>query len=161
MKILDDNQSMRKTILLGILLIFIIYMPGNSQTKQELDLLKEQSFYNEHFYHTRDVTFGISSKKNWLLRYNPISLTFSSLMYSYQKWISPQISADCLYYPTCSEYSKSLFQEYGFVKGIITSSDRLMRCDRISATTINPVSIDLTDGKVHENPNRYNLHEEK
>lgn len=134
---------------------------GVSQTQQELEFLKEHSFHADRFYYKRNVTFGISSKDNWFMKYNPVSLVFSSLMFTYQKWISPQISADCLYYPTCSDYCKSLFHEHGFVRGMITSSDRLMRCDRISATTINPVSLDPHDSKVHETPNRYNLREKE
>ena len=148
---------MKKVGVIFILTIFVSCLQGISQTKQETELLKEHSFGNEHFYYKRNVTFGISSQQNWLIKYNPVSLVFSSLMFTYQKWISPQISADCLYYPTCSDYCKSLFHEQGFVRGMITSSDRLMRCDRISATTINPVSISPYDGKVHESPNRYNL----
>lgn len=148
---------MTKVGLILFLAIVLSCLQGKSQTKQELELLKVHTFHNEQFYYKRNVTFGISSKKSWLIKYNPVSLVFSSLMFTYQKWISPQISADCLYYPTCSEYCKSLFHEHGFVRGMITSSDRLMRCDRISATTINPVSINPYDGKVHETPNRYNV----
>lgn len=152
---------MKKVGFILILALVLSCLQGISQTKQEMELLKERSFHNEHFYYQRNVTFGISSKKNWLLKYNPVSLAFSSMMFTYQKWISPQISADCLYYPTCSDYCKSLFHAHGFLRGMITSSDRLMRCDRISATTINPVSINPYDGKVHETPNRYNLQGEE
>jgi putative membrane protein insertion efficiency factor len=152
---------MYKASLLIVIFFCCTWFIGNAQTNQEKEILKEHSFHDEHYFYKRNVTFGISSNKNWLLKYNPVSLVFSSLMFTYQKWISKQISADCLYHPTCSGYCKSLFHEHGFVKGMIASSDRLMRCDRISATTINPVSISPHDGKVHENPNRYNLREKE
>jgi len=128
-----------------------------AQRSPDEALFLSHDFSNKLILQKRQVTFGIGKSNNFILKYNPVSLVFSGLMYSYQKWISPQISSDCLYSPSCSEYSKLLFHEYGFFKGMFTSADRLMRCDRISATTINPISVDGTDGKVHEDVSRYRI----
>lgn len=39
-------------------------------------------------------------------------------------------SGECPMYPSCSEYSKSAFEKYGFYHGWMIASDRLMRCGR-------------------------------
>jgi uncharacterized protein len=146
------------TIRLVIVLLLFQFGAVNAQTVSDIDLIKSQTFVNPKFESHRIVKFGISETPNRLVKYNPISLSLSALLFTYQQWLSRQISADCLYSPTCSEYSKQLFKRYGIVRGLITSSDRLMRCDRISATTIHPISVDEHDGKVHESVERYKLH---
>ena len=157
----------------AFLVTFLLAM-GGFLTAQELDkdlqLLCSHEYYphernnqihNHSHIHNHEVTFGVSRKNSFVAKYNPVSLAFSCLLYSYQKWLSPQISSNCYYEPTCSRYSKLLFQEYGLVKGLFTSADRLMRCDRISATTFHPVSINPKDHKVHEDVNRYSFKEDK
>jgi putative component of membrane protein insertase Oxa1/YidC/SpoIIIJ protein YidD len=146
------------------ILIFFVLTCCTANLKSQpsdFNLLKNRSFEVPKLEpNKRVVRFGISESKSTIIKYNPVTLTLSSLLFTYQKWLSPQISADCLYSPSCSEYSKRLFKRYGLIGGIITSSDRLMRCDRISATTINPVSIG-NDGKVHEEVERYILKKQK
>lgn len=148
----------KQTLILLVLFCCVSY--GYSQPS-DLDLLKNRKFDVPRLEtNKRVVKFGISESENPVIKYNPVTLSLSSLLFTYQKWLSPQISADCLYSPSCSEYSKRLFKRFGVIGGIITSSDRLMRCDRISATTINPVSIGH-DGKVHEDVERYKLKKQK
>jgi putative component of membrane protein insertase Oxa1/YidC/SpoIIIJ protein YidD len=106
---------------------------------------------------TRIVTFGFSTSNSFIIKYNPFNLGLSTLMYSYQKWISPQISANCLFSPSCSSFSKDLIKHYGIIYGTICTADRLMRCDRISATAIKPIRICELDGKVHEEVTRYSF----
>ena len=127
----------------------------NAQSKTDLELLKTVNFKNSEF-NRKQVKFGISGKRSLIVKYNPITLGFSSLMYMYQRVISPQISADCLFSPTCSEFSRQLIIKYGF-PGFFFTADRLMRCHRISATTFNPVSIDESDMKMHEDVSLYSL----
>src|SRR5664279_1515879 len=68
-----------------------------AQQSPEEDLFLRHDFSNKLILQKRQVTFGIGKSNNFILKYNPVSLAFSGLMYSYQKWISPQISSDCLY----------------------------------------------------------------
>ncbi len=46
----------------------------------------------------------------------------------YQKYISPYLPHSCRFYPSCSEYSRQAFEKYGFVKGLILSLKRIMKC---------------------------------
>lgn len=36
----------------------------------------------------------------------------------------------CPMFPSCSEYSKEAFEKYGFFRGAMIASDRIMRCGR-------------------------------
>ncbi len=136
-------------------LMVCLSMKSNAQELTDLELLKTANFKNS-IYNKKQVKFGISGSRSFIAKYNPISLTFSSLLYTYQKVISPQISADCLFSPSCSEYSRQLFLYYGF-PGVFYTADRLMRCHRISATSFNPVSINETDLRIHEDVSFYSL----
>lgn len=141
-------------MILGLISILTLQVKG--QTAGNLSLLEKQNFKDAHF-EKKIVRFGISGNNNFLIRYNPVSLGFSSLMFMYQKFISPQISADCLFKPTCSEFSRQCFIRYGLIKGLFVTADRLNRCDRISATAIEPIEINEEDNKVHETTDRYCL----
>ncbi|MFW6222375.1 MAG: membrane protein insertion efficiency factor YidD [Bacteroidota bacterium] len=147
---------MHAVIFLAIIFWFAKHEAAG-QVNGDITHLKTVNFEEPVFSYGREVTFGIQKKNGFLRKYNPVNLMFSSLMFTYQRWISPQISADCLFHPTCSSYSQELFQDYGFFRGLVFSSDRFMRCDRISATTVHPISINPEDGKIHETPVMYQL----
>lgn len=141
--------------ILFVLIVFLTCTVSNGQnssTDFQLILNKKTEMVSEGKH---KITFGINKRGGFIAKYNPVNLSLSCLMYSYQKWLSPQISSNCYYSPSCSAYSKLLFQEYGVVKGLLCTTDRLMRCDRISATTFNPISIDPRDNKIHEDISRY------
>jgi hypothetical protein len=62
------------------------------------------------------------------------------LIEQYQKYISPDHSwakvffryGCCKYHPTCSEYTKQCFQKYGFIRGLLKGSYRILRCNPYS-----------------------------
>jgi len=148
-----------KPLILTSVIINIFVSEIKAQNNFDLQLIIDQKFENNIYSQTRQITFGISDSKSKIIKYNPVTITFSGLLYIYQKWLSPQISAECLFYPSCSEYSKLLYKRYGIIIGSFASADRLMRCDRISATTINAISVDDKDGKIYELPERYSFKE--
>jgi putative component of membrane protein insertase Oxa1/YidC/SpoIIIJ protein YidD len=74
--------------------------------------------------------------------HNPVSLAYGGLLFVYQNAISPHFSADCLYHPGCSDFSKQAVKELGFFKGGLLSVDRLNRCNRVSAADIHPSVFD-------------------
>jgi len=55
----------------------------------------------------------------------------------YQKTISPDHSwlkrffphGYCPYHPTCSEYGRKSFEKYGFVRGVLKTVWRILRCN--------------------------------
>lgn len=142
-------------VFLFIYIIIIGQSPLKAQTtNSDFNLLIHHQL-PETDHHTHITKFGITQSNNAFVKYNPVTLTLSSVMFMYQKWVSPQISSNCYYQPTCSRYGVLLFKEFGLIKGTLATADRMMRCDRISATTFNPLSINPADGKIHETTNRY------
>lgn len=130
--------------------------PVYSQTTtNNKTLLLNQNFRQERYETKRKVSFLLSRKKNPIVRYNPVSLTFGGLLYIYQKFLSPQISVNCPYNPHCSAFSKHSILQYGFIKGIALSADRLTRCNGIAAKDIS--FLDFKDGKIEDNPAVYRL----
>lgn len=119
-------------------------------------LLRGHSFGNPRFHH-HPAPFLFVSSSNWLLRYNPLSLGLGSAMYVYQNVISRQFSAGCLYSPSCSEYSKKLIVDFGLVKGLFLTADRISRCNRISATDIRTSQVDPLTRKVPETTQLYRV----
>jgi putative membrane protein insertion efficiency factor len=79
---------------------------------------------------------------------NPVHIVFGISLYVYQNVISRHISANCLYTPSCSEFSKDAIRDYGVLKGAILSVDRLNRCNILSA-------MDLKNHRLDPVTNRY------
>ena len=49
------------------------------------------------------------------------------LMRFYQQFISPIDATSCRMYPSCSAFASEAFMRYGFLRGMLLTSDRLMR----------------------------------
>lgn len=92
------------------------------------------------------------------IKYNPITAVPGGLMYLYQKIISPQIFADCLYENSCSKFSVQVIRRYGLFKGISLSADRLSRCNQFAGEDINPVRINPETNRVIDNVEWYHNH---
>ena len=113
------------------------------QNAGDKDRIKETDFKNESFNKKKKVSFLFTESKNIIFRYNPLSLSFGGMMYVYQKFISVQIGANCPYEISCSAFSKKCINEFGLIKGVALSADRLMRCTRLA-------SVDLTYSEINE-----------
>jgi putative component of membrane protein insertase Oxa1/YidC/SpoIIIJ protein YidD len=81
--------------------------------KNNLLVKKTKSYY--HF------------EKKWQY-YNPISYIGATLILVYQKVISKQIQADCVYQISCSEFTRLCIQKYGLVKGSLMGLNQLSEC---------------------------------
>lgn len=73
------------------------------------------------------------------------------LLNIYQKHISVQISADCLYSLSCSRYSREVVNSKGLFLGVLLSADRLTRCSGFCAKDI-PYQKYNDEGLVEDNP---------
>jgi putative component of membrane protein insertase Oxa1/YidC/SpoIIIJ protein YidD len=103
----------------------------------------------------RSPTFGFSQSKKWYVKYNPLTLSAASLLYAYQRYLSPQFSATCGFSPSCSGMSKLLISNFGLIKGTFCTADRLTRCNKISFADVDPTEINPMDGKIYEDISRY------
>ncbi|MBK9284281.1 MAG: membrane protein insertion efficiency factor YidD [Sphingobacteriaceae bacterium] len=131
-------------------------------------LLKGQSDLNRllNANHT-DSTLASKRKinyvfkgKNWFVKYNPLSLVFGGALFFYQGVISPQIMQGCAFEPSCSAFSKACIHEFGLIKGISLSTDRLTRCTRLSSIDFHPVLFN-NNNKVNDIPEYYRLRSKK
>jgi len=152
----------------GLLMVFLAYTlffkpavfanPPISDSEM-LSVELHRQFQDEQVV-SANVSVMQVKRKNVLARYNPLTLSFAGLMYVYQKHVSPQLPSACLYEHSCSSFSRHLILEYGLTKGIFTTADRLMRCNRIAAFDIHPLGIGEQSGKVMETVSTYKIKSE-
>ncbi|MGH7249447.1 MAG: membrane protein insertion efficiency factor YidD [Minisyncoccia bacterium] len=75
--------------------------------------------------------------------------TTNKIINFYQKFLSPAKkylaylgffkNANCVFYPTCSEYTKQAINKYGIVKGLRLSVWRVLRCHPWQKNHIDPL----------------------
>lgn len=123
-----------KTKLLFILAMLCSRIMPAQSSHDDLQLLRNytapatQENYNGRTDTVNNHKAIAYKHRNILLRYNPVSLAFTGAMFFYQGVISPQISAECLYQRTCSNFSKAAIHEFGLLRGVLLTADRLSRC---------------------------------
>ena len=47
----------------------------------------------------------------------------------YQKYISSAFGKRCVYYPSCSEYTRQAVDKYGIIKGNLLGIKRILKCN--------------------------------
>lgn len=57
------------------------------------------------------------------------ALLVKGLVIAYRKTVSPHTPPTCRFTPTCSQYAIEALDKYGFVKGLILSIHRVLRCN--------------------------------
>ena len=70
---------------------------------------------------------------------NLMGRSVSKLIRLYQVTISKFITPSCRFSPSCSEYSKEAFYNYGFFKGCFLTAKRLLRCNPIGGDGYDPI----------------------
>jgi putative membrane protein insertion efficiency factor len=103
---------------------FVISFTSNAQGEflfkaKSKHMLKEINYFKNDYHRVKKA--------------NSVS---SLLLNIYQKYISPQISADCIYNLSCSRYSREALNKHGLVVGVLLSADRLMRCSSFCARDV-------------------------
>lgn len=136
---------------LNEILILLLYSISISSYAQSYDLKQDIGLLSKCIEESKpdkiSKSFIYKNDSIWIHKLNPLNLTFGAALYVYQNLISLHLSAGCLYSPTCSDFSKDAIREFGLVKGIVMSADRLTRCTRISATDLKITSLDPSSGK--------------
>lgn len=128
-----------------------------SQVKLDWELIGEAKFVDPHL-EKHKVSFLLPDTKSPVIKYNPVTLTFSSLMYFYQSVLAVQISAGCSYEISCSNFSKAAIREFGLVKGMALTADRLTRCSQLAAYDIITSDLDFEKQKVKDDLSLYHWH---
>jgi len=92
----------------------------------------------------------------------PIIFLFVVPIKIYQLFISPLLSSNCRFYPTCSQYCIDSLNKFGFFKGMYYSFIRLKECHPFGKSGYDPVKakvyfkeISLKEIKHHRKKNLY------
>jgi putative component of membrane protein insertase Oxa1/YidC/SpoIIIJ protein YidD len=141
------------------LFLSIYSIQANCQISDAALLLNNNHIDSTKIEKKKKVTY-VFKGKNWFTKYNPLSLIFGGGLFFYQKVISPQIVMGCVFNPSCSNFSKGCVHEFGVVKGVFLSADRLTRCTRLSSIDFHPIMFDEHD-KVNDFPKYYRLKTKK
>jgi putative membrane protein insertion efficiency factor len=64
---------------------------------------------------------------------------FLKLIDFYQKKVSIFKKPSCVFYPTCSEYTKQAIEKYGVIKGVRLGFLRILRCHPWQKDHIDPL----------------------
>jgi putative component of membrane protein insertase Oxa1/YidC/SpoIIIJ protein YidD len=141
----------------------------HAQSKQHNTNLLEQSLASDlakygkkvkHYnntYANNNANVLETKNKHWLVRYNPISLALKGSMFVYQNAVSPQLGTRCLYELSCSNFSKQSLKEFGMLKGIFLTADRLLRCNKISMLDLHPMTFNEKSGRFVDEPISYRV----
>jgi hypothetical protein len=63
-----------------------------------------------------------------------------NLINFYQKYISVFLKKNtCVFYPSCSEYTKQAIEKYGVLKGIYLGIKRILRCHPWQKNHLDPL----------------------
>lgn len=64
---------------------------------------------------------------------------FTKLIEAYQKFISPLLRPACVFYPSCSEYTRQAIEKYGTLRGVYLGARRILRCHPWQKKHIDPL----------------------
>ena len=62
------------------------------------------------------------------------------LVRGYRALVSPLLGPRCKYHPTCSQYALDALRTHGFLRGVVLTAWRLLRCNPWSDGGVDPVS---------------------
>ena len=142
-------------ILLTIIIVFS-FTAGNSQN---INLKNDICQIKNHLA----GELPRNEKRSWIYsrdgdkkkHVNPAAILLGGSLYIYQNVISKHLSADCLFSPSCSEFSKQSIREFGVVKGILSSIDRVNRCNRIAEHDLKNFSRNPLTNRYNDPVSRY------
>jgi putative membrane protein insertion efficiency factor len=113
---------------------------------QQISVQSDIELINTHLFQSHPDPFKRAyiyrNETSFVKKFNPFGLLLGGSLYVYQNVFSKHLSADCLFTPGCSEFSKQAIKEYGLLKGTLLSIDRVNRCNRIAAQDLKHYSVD-------------------
>ncbi len=70
----------------------------------------------------------MSVQSSALSKWNPLGYLSAGMMFLYQRVLSEQIQANCMYQITCSEYTKKQIEKHGLLLGVLEGCNQLTNC---------------------------------
>ena len=121
---LNLNNILHKSIITFTSILFFNYCFSQNQFDTLQKQILKETFSNYELN-------GISKRKMLDFnsgKYNPLTYLAGSLLFVYQNLISEQISANCMYQISCSEFTKRNIEKYGLIKGTLIGIHQLSCC---------------------------------
>lgn len=147
---------------LSVIIFFLLCMSINAQKneyKPDLVIIHTQLSRKPADPYKR--TYIYKDEPSVIKKINPINVLFGGALYIYQNIVSRHISSDCLYTPSCSEFGKEAIREFGIIKGLCLSVDRVHRCDKFSAADLKKINADTVTHKYPDPIYKYKKVREK
>jgi uncharacterized protein len=70
---------------------------------------------------------------NWFwLAGAPVRLALIALIRGYRLTLGQLLGGNCRFYPSCSTYAEQAIRELGWVRGVVLSAWRILRCTPLS-----------------------------
>ena len=120
---------------------------------------KLQDLYLIQAYTQENDSLSHKLNPNFIQSINPIYWTYKGLEGLYKSQIKAPLSKICVFEIRCSTFNRGLFHEYGVLKSVFLSIDRLGRCNRLSYTEVSSLSLD-TKGKIKEDTSDFTFKDE-
>lgn len=115
-----------------IMLISLFVSAGAMAQTSDASLIREASFSDERYEET--VPDNLSAFGRFAVTMNR------------------QLTGECYFEPECHEFVIQAIKEFGFLPGLIITTDRLTRCSRIGTAAHHHFS---EDGLIHEGTEAY------
>jgi len=109
----------------------IIILLSSSCLSQDIDTTRLRLIIKSQHINTRVEEPKIERSYNSYLS-NELNIVSFLLIKTYQRYISSQDISTCNFRLSCSNFGLKVFDEYGFIKGLLITGDRLIRCNSLS-----------------------------
>ena len=135
-----------------IIFIFLFFIPAfltTAQGNSDLAIIGK---------HSKSALARIEKSNNKIKlqkSLNPGAEVALVLLFFYQKIFSEQMSAICEFDLSCSRFGISSIKEFGIIKGICLTADRLTRCNGQAHSETENYLINHANGKVLDEPSMY------
>lgn len=124
-----------RLIIISILLFATISSSFADDSASELDFILS---------HNPIISQQVVNKQNTNASFFRPSVLLIGMIKFYQFFISTQDMPVCNFTPSCSQFGANSLREFGVLRGILLTSDRLQRCNGFSAPYY---QIDYQSGK--------------
>lgn len=120
-------------------------MEIHAQNTGNLNQALVSNTFNQYYFNEAPKRKILSFKnKKLLAKINPINYLSAGMLFFYQRILSEQIQAACMYEISCSNYTKAAIEKHGLIKGSLIGLNQLNGC-------FPAIIYDFPDHKVNKN----------
>jgi len=104
----------------------VVQMPGpGTRLNQDISVLQQAFSAKPRTRLTNQYSYSRDNS-------NELQMVLSGLFLVYKSFLSSQDNQRCSFHPSCSEYGLEAVKKFGFLRGFVSTCDRLTRCNGFS-----------------------------